>query len=160
MKNRGMFLESIINKTISFYLENEIAVFHKKELPISFNKVNLINNKLKIENAYIKNKSKVDYYGIYNGSFVAFEAKSTNLDNLPLKNIKNHQHEYLKLIKRLNGIVFYIICFKRWNEFYLINIETIDNLEKKQLDIDIARKKGIQLELEYPGIIDFVKFLE
>ncbi|WP_337902552.1 Holliday junction resolvase RecU, partial [Mesomycoplasma ovipneumoniae] len=35
-KNRGMFLEKIINNTIEFYYQNDIAIFHKKNLDIGF----------------------------------------------------------------------------------------------------------------------------
>ncbi|CRH45622.1 Holliday junction resolvase recU [Chlamydia trachomatis] len=89
-KNRGMLLETIINQTNEFYFKNDICLIHKKNL----------------DQAVISSKSSVDYYGIYKGKFIAFEAKSTELSILPLKNIKNHQIEYLNLIQKNGGIAF------------------------------------------------------
>ncbi|TCG12059.1 Holliday junction resolvase RecU [Mycoplasma marinum] len=159
MKNRGMMLESILNKTISIYKENGVGIFHKKELPITFGKINKTGKLFKVENAYIKSKSTTDYYGILKGRFVSFEAKSTNEKSLPLKNIKRHQHQYLKDIELHGGIAFYIISFKSYDKYFLISTEIIDNLSKKSLSLEIANEFGIELDLIFPGILDFAAWI-
>lgn len=151
-KNRGMLLEDIINKSINFYLSNKIAYFNKQTLNIKFDDIN--NNK--IQNGYIKSKSTVDYYGVYKGKYITFEAKSTELDFLPLSNIKKHQHEHLLLISNLNGWAFYLIYFKRMNKFFLINANKIDYENKKAISYEEIASNGIELELIFPGIIDFL----
>ena len=161
MKNRGMMLESLINKTIKIYKKNNIGVFHKKEISISFSKIKEKNGKLNIVNGQIKNKSTTDYYGIYNGKFYAFEAKSTKLNSLPLKNIKNHQLNYLKEIQKHGGKAFFIIGYQKFDEFFLIEIQTIINLKNtKSLNVKIAREKGKKLEIIYPGILDFLNVID
>ena len=161
MKNRGMMLESLINKTIKFYQTNNIGIFHKKEISISFSKIKEKDGKLKIVNGQIKNKSTIDYYGIFNGKFYAFEAKSTKLNSLPLKNIKTHQLNYLQKIKDFGGKVFFIIAYQKFDEFFLIEIETIKNLKNtKSLNINKARKEGLKLEVLYPGILDFLNVID
>ncbi len=55
-KNRGMFLETLINKTIKFYSTNERGIFHKNELKVSFRRVDKLNGKLNIKNGHIKTK--------------------------------------------------------------------------------------------------------
>ena len=76
-KNRGMLLETIINQTNSFYIINNICLIHKKNLDIKFSSVVLKDKKLVAKDAKITNKSTVDYYGLWKGKFLAFEAKST-----------------------------------------------------------------------------------
>ncbi len=159
MKNRGMYLESIINKTILLYKENQKGVFHKKDIPISFRKVIKTKGRNQIQDAYIKNKSTTDYYGCWNGHFVAFEAKSTNTDLLPLNNLKDHQQHYLKTIIKNNGIAFYIICFKKYNRFFIVKPDIFDGLDRKSLTLDQVLKKGFEMDFIYPGIIDFIPFL-
>lgn len=153
--NRGMMLESIINKSILFYKENNVGIFHKKELSIAFSKVKDEQGKLKIDNGFIRQKSTADYYGIYNGLFVAFEAKSTRLDHLPMSNIKEHQYLYLKEVSGHGGICFFIILFSSTDEFFVIDVNKID-MSKKHISREELKRKGYQLELAYPGVIDFV----
>ncbi|WGI36441.1 Holliday junction resolvase RecU [Mesomycoplasma lagogenitalium] len=158
-KNRGMILEVIINKTIKFYNDNNIAIFQKKNLDISFKKVTAKNNEL--ENAIISKKSTVDYYGIYKGMFICFEAKSTNENFLPWSNIKEHQIKYLKKIKEHGGISFFIILFKHLERFFILSIDKIDLKSKKEvINILFLEKNGYEIELMYPGIIDFVNLLQ
>lgn len=156
-KNRGMILEKIINKTIDLYKESNVAIFHKKNLDITFSKT---SKNLKLENAFISKKSTVDYYGIYKGIFVAFEAKSTNENYLPLNNIKDHQIEYLKLIKSHGGCAFFIILLKNHQYFYILDIENFQYVENKNLSIEFLNKYAFKLDLTFPGIIDFVPYVE
>lgn len=153
--NRGMLLETIINKTIKQYKNKNIALIHKKTLDIKFSSVDKSNN---IKNGIIISKSTVDYYGIYQGSFIAFEAKSVIGTSIPKNNFKDHQHDYLKTIKNLGGIAFYIFLFKSTNEFFLVDISLV-NYEKKTITLEYIKKKGMSLELIYPGIIDFIIYL-
>ena len=45
-QNRGMLLETIINQTNSFYMQNKICLVHKKNLDIKFKGVSVQNKKL------------------------------------------------------------------------------------------------------------------
>ena len=155
-KNRGMLLEKLINNTIDLYKKNDIAIIHKKDLSISFSKIIDDNGSLLIKNGRVKKKSTTDYYGIVNGKFLAFEAKSTLLNSLPVANIKEHQLNYLEDIKRHGGNAFLIVAFQRFDEFFIIKPQTIKNLSSKSLSINIARAEGTSLELTYPGILDFI----
>lgn len=158
-KNRGMLLETIINQTNEFYFKNDICLIHKKNLDISFKSVSLKNKKLNLDQAVISSKSSVDYYGIYKGKFIAFEAKSTELSILPLKNIKNHQIEYLNLIQKNGGIAFWIIYFKFENVFFLImHVQLIKKIKnKKALHFEDALDIGKKLSLSFPGILNIIE---
>lgn len=158
-KNRGMLLEQLINKTIKLYKENHIALIHKKEVPISFSKIVKDGNKLKVKDGFVKSKSTLDYFGVYNGKFIAFEAKSTKEKSLPFSNIKEHQFKYMSEVVSHGGISFFIIGFYKYNEFYLFNYEVLSHINKKSISIDDARKYGFKLDVVYPGILDFVNLI-
>ncbi|WP_373436375.1 Holliday junction resolvase RecU [Metamycoplasma equirhinis] len=160
--NRGMMLESIINKTNIFYLKNKIAMIHKKNLDVSFSKIKIENRKLLLKDAEIKSKSTVDYYGVFQGKFIAFEAKSTEEKNFKLKNIKQHQLEYLSLIESFDGIAFWIIYFKMQNDFLIIkhkNLMKIISENKNTLAYKDAIAHGYSLNLDFPGILDYIKIV-
>lgn len=153
--NRGMLLETIINKTIKQYKDINVALIHKKTLDIKFSSIDKNN---KVKDGIVSSKSTVDYYGIYKGTFIAFEAKSVNGETIPKNNFKEHQHNYLKSIKNHGGIAFYILLFKETNEFFLADISIMD-YKKKSITLKYIKEKGISLELIYPGVIDFINFL-
>ncbi|AGQ50667.1 Holliday junction-specific endonuclease [Mesomycoplasma hyopneumoniae 7422] len=155
-KNRGMFLEKIINNTIEFYCANGIGIFHKKNLDISFKAV---SKDLAVNDAFIFKKSTVDYYGIYKGIFVAFEAKSTNENVLNLKQIPEHQLSYLQKIREHFGCAFFIIFFKQLEKFYIVSIDKI-NLSWKSIPVAFLQKEGFEIPLTYPGIIDFIGYID
>ncbi len=159
MKNRGMLLESILNATINLYKKNDIALFHKKEIPISFGKIIKDKKAIKLDNAFIKSKSTSDYYGVYKGKFITFEAKSTNLKSLPLSNIKHHQRKYLNDVQNHGGIAFYIISYKTYDKYFLVHTDVIENIHKKSFSLDDAKIYGIELDLIFPGILDFIAFI-
>ncbi|MBN0970839.1 Holliday junction resolvase RecU [Mycoplasma phocoeninasale] len=158
-KNKGMFLESIINSSNQFYYENNIAIIHKKNLDIDFKSIDLKNKKLVVNNAFIKSKSTVDYYGIYKGIFLAFEAKSTNEKNFSLSNVKRHQIEYLSLIASHQGLAFWIIYFNLQNKFIVIKHDKFMKISKnkKTLAYSLLLANGISIELDFPGILDYLK---
>ena len=156
-KNRGMFLESLINKTIKLYERNDIGVFHKKEIPITFSKV---NKGLRLENAKIKSKSTTDYYGIHNGKFIAFEAKSSQKDSLPMSMIKEHQLKYLKKIKNNGGIAFFIIGFTTIDKYYMVDVDLLLSIDTKSIKQEFLNDFAIPLDIVYPGILDFAEKIE
>lgn len=154
-KNRGMILETIINSTIDFYNQNNVAIMHKKMLDISFKK---IGKDLVVKDAVVLRKSTVDYYGIYKGIFVAFEAKSTKENTLNLKQIQEHQLNYLKRIRFHQGCAFLIIFFKEFERFFLLDIAKLD-LKQKSISLSFLEQNGIEVILTYPGIIDFADYI-
>lgn len=156
-----MFLESLINRTLKIYADNDIGIFHKKNVPVVFSGIKANESgKPEIERGWIATKSTTDYYGIYNGTFIAFEAKSTNLQSLPLSNIKDHQLTYINRINAHGGLGFFIICFATQDEYYLLHPDAIQNMTRKSLSLNECRLKAHRIELVYPGILDFAPILD
>lgn len=153
-----MFLETFINKTIDFYNNNHLCWIRKQNLFVTPTKVHKqeIHGKL-------KSKNDVDYYGIYKGIFVCFEAKQTIQPKFLLSNIKEHQWKFLENISLYGGISFLILSFLSENVFYAISFKNLQKIKQnniKSLNFEIIQKYGFKLEIKLPGIIDIISFLE
>lgn len=155
-KNRGMLLETIINNSINHYNTYRIAFFAKNHLNIKFKKTNKNVYVAELNNAFIKGKSTVDYYGIFKGRYISFEAKSVEKSVFTFSNIRQHQHQHLKLIKELGGQAFYIIFFKTHSKIFKLDVEHVDIENKNQLTYQEVETKGELLDIYFPGIIDFL----
>lgn len=123
--NLGMDLEKMLNETNEYYLNNGVAVIHKKPTPVQIVKVDYpARNKAVITEAYYKTPSTTDYNGIYRGKYIDFEAKENhNKTAFPLANVHPHQVKHLQEIVKQGGIGFLIISFNIYNEFYLFPFE-------------------------------------
>ena len=116
-KNRGMTLESDLNVTNQYYIENNIAYIYKKPTPIKVVKADYNSKGLRvIKEAYYSEPSTTDYNGIYKGNYIDYEAKETkNKSYFPLSNIHEHQITHLRQIESQNGISFLIVRFTTLN---------------------------------------------
>ena len=157
--NKGMFLETLINKSIKFYILNGMCWF-KKQNQISI--ISSIDSSRNVKGK-LASKNDVDYYGIYKGKFICFEVKQTLNNVFKLNNIKTHQWEYLKLINDYNGFSFIIIGFLSFKKIYCVkydNLELIKSINIKTIDISILNKYGILIDIKLPGILDILSFLK
>lgn len=162
--NLGMKLESIINEANEYYKLHEIAVIHKKPIPIQIVKVDYPNREhAKIVEAYYKIPSTTDYNGIYKGLYVDFEAKeSNNKTSFPLRNIHSHQIEHLRSIKKQGGIGFIIFYFAQYDEFYVMKLDIIfkywDDAEgRKSIPYEEFKKNGFLIKEGYAPRLDYLK---
>ncbi|WIF94151.1 Holliday junction resolvase RecU [Caminicella sporogenes] len=147
--HRGDATEDIINATNKYYELHEVAIVNKMPVPI---KVIEIESSI-IKKAFFEEKSTVDYYGIVQGIPIVFDAKETEKKSLPLQNIHLHQIEYMKKVRKQNGLAFLIVHFKYYGEFILIPIEIIDYYYEKSFNG--GRKSIPYLELDKNFIIEF-----
>lgn len=164
--NRGMDLENDLNDTNKYYLQNNIAVIHKKPTPITIVSVDYKSRKdAVIKEAYFKTPSTTDYNGIYKGNYIDFEAKETkNKTGFPLINIHTHQLEHLKRIIDCGGIAFLIIRFTSYNETYLIEANKFLNylnVEKgKIIPIKFFRENGHILKEKYTPRLNYLSIID
>lgn len=163
--NRGMNLESDINITNEYYLNNDIAVIYKKPTPITINKVNYPSRiDAVITEAYFKTPSTTDYNGIYKGKYIDFEAKETKLNSFPLSNIHKHQIDHLKRIVDHGGIGFIIVSFTKYNEVFLLEakylFDYINNNDKKSIPIDFFKEKGYVIKYNYSPRLDYLSIID
>ena len=148
--NRGMSFESMINESNEFYLANNIAIIHKKPIPIQIVNVDYPSRSgAVIKEAYYKVPSTTDYNGVYKGKYIDFEAKETmNKTSFPLSNIHSHQIEHLIRISEHGGISFILIFFKAQDEIYLLETKY---LEEFFIRSKVGRKSISYAELQVCG---------
>ncbi len=157
--NRGMELESIISEANKYYLEHDIAVIHKKATPIGINKT----DSTKITSAYFKEKSTLDYNGVYKGYYIEFDAKETkNKTSFPLSNIHNHQIEHIKKVINHKGIIFLIISIN--NLYYIADgkllIKYILENDRKSIPFNYIKENFIEVKYNYLKGLNYITGLE
>lgn len=162
--NRGMGLESDINITNKYYLDNNIAVVHKRPTSITIKKVEYPNNKYtKITDGYFKAASTTDYNGLYKGYYIDFEAKeTTSKTSFPLSNIHSHQLKHISNIINHGGIAFLIVRFSKLNKTYAINGNfVLEKIKiKKSIPISDFETFGELLKEAYQPRLDYIKVIE
>ncbi len=164
--NRGMNLESDINNSNKYYLENDIAVIYKKPTPIRVVKVDY-NNRIntKIREAYYEIPSTTDYNGIYKGKYIDFDAKETkSKTSFSINNIHKHQIDHLIKVKNHGGISFLIVSFTSLNETYLFETiyleEFLNNNKRKSIPYNYIKEKGYLINYGYYPRINYIKVLD
>jgi len=162
-KNRGMSLESLINKTNLYYLENDIAVVYKKPTPIKIIKVN--NSENTIKSAVFSKHSTTDYNGIYNGKYLDFEAKSTNSKtSFPIKNFQDCQLDHFHRIIKQKGLAFVIFYFNELDEYYFLTVDwlfnCLKNNEKSSIPLSFIKEKGFKIPLTLNPPLDYIKIVD
>ncbi len=163
-KNRGMFLEKILNDTNTYYLSNDKALIYKKPTPIKVLKVSYPCRKSTvIDKAVFENISTLDYNGIYKGKYIEFDAKECkSKTSFPLSNIKEHQITHIKNVIRHGGIIFLIMFVD--NEFFLLKGETliqyIDEDLRKSLPIEYIKMNAYKIKEAYIPRLDYLKIVD
>ncbi len=157
--NRGIDLEIIVNEANKYYLENDIAIIYKK--PTSIGIVKSVG--ASITKGYFKEKSTLDYNGIYKGKYIEFDAKETlSKTAFPLSNIHNHQLEHIKSIIKHQGIAFLIISMN--TNYYLLDGKVLLNFiksnERKSIPYDFLENSGIKLKYNYNIGLDYIQGLD
>ncbi|MBC2303389.1 Holliday junction resolvase RecU [Listeria booriae] len=140
-KNRGMRFETLIEGMCQNYQAKNIALIQKIPTHVGAENVNG-----KLANAHFKKKSTVDFTGMLCGGLsVAFEAKEcASNTSFPLKNIKQHQLDYLRMHDLLGGCSFILIHFTNLNQIFRVEYKELEKMiqecaENKRKSIPIGR---------------------
>lgn len=120
---RGSTLEEIVNYSNELYQRKGLALIQKIPTPIT--PIEVDNNGRRITLAYFNKQSTVDYIGAAQGVPICFDAKETKLKSLPLKNIHEHQIEFMENFRRQKGVAFLLVHFIHTNEYFFMPIETL-----------------------------------
>ena len=152
-KNRGMFLENIINDSNTYYNSKEACLIYKKPTPIKVLNVTYPSDRSHlIDKAVYSSISTLDYNGIYREKYIEFDAKECHsTTSFPLSNIKEHQLDHIKKVIKQKGIVFLIIFMN--NEFFLLKGETlidyINNNDRKSIDFEYLKNNSYKIKESY-----------
>ena len=166
--NRGMSFENVINETNEYYLAHDIAVIHKKPIPIQIVKVDYPSRSgAVIKEAYYKIPSTTDYNGVYKGKYIDFEAKETaNKTSFPISNIHLHQIKHLESIAKHGGISFILIYLKAVDQFYLLETKYVIKYYNRSMEgrksIKFAEimEFGHLIKEGYNPRIDYLRIVE
>lgn len=166
--NLGMTLESDLDLTNKYYLNENIAVIYKKPTPVQVVTVSYpARNKAKITEAYYKTPSTTDYNGIYRSKYLDFDAKETKSKTaFPLRNIHKHQIEHLRSVSEHGGIAFLIIHFKHYNQYFLITANVIleywDNQKegRKSIPYQTFLSDAHLIKFSFKPRLDYLKIID
>lgn len=121
--HRGDITENILNNIHYVYLLEKKAVINKIPTPVKVMKLEYG----RITSAFFETQSTVDYHGAYKGIPICFDAKETEQASFPLKNIHQHQVDYMNDFSKIGQGIAFIICYsKKKNIYFLIPLETIN----------------------------------
>lgn len=166
---RGMTLEEDINQSNQYYLEQDIAVIHKKPTPVQIVNVDYPKRSAAvIKEAYFKQASTTDYNGVYKGRYIDFEAKETKLpSSFPLKNFHEHQIDHMKKVLKQNGICFVMVRFSLTEEVFFLEAvhlltfwERMLNGGRKSITKEEIITNGYLIPLGFQPRIDFIKIID
>ncbi|TSB46957.1 Holliday junction resolvase RecU [Alkalicoccobacillus porphyridii] len=165
--NRGMTLEEDINQTNLYYLENQVAVIHKKPTPVQIVDVHYPKRSAAvIKEAYFKQASTTDYNGVFKGRYIDFEAKETkNKTSFPLKNFHDHQIHHMKQVRSQEGICFVLLRFSTTDEVFLLDASILINYyenqeERKSLRKEDIQTHGYQVPIGYAPRLDYLQIVQ
>ncbi|MDN5353175.1 MAG: recombination protein [Clostridiales bacterium] len=120
--HRGDALEELILLTNSYYQSLGLCRIDKVSTPV---KVVDIDAGGMVTKGFFEKKSTVDFIGVAQGVFLAFDAKETHLKSLPMQNIHAHQIEYMRDVDCQGGLAFILVHFIFNDAFFLIPYEQI-----------------------------------
>ena len=157
--NRGMDLENLINEANDYYLKENQAIIYKKPTPVNIKKVTYKGKTEYIE-GILKQKSTLDYVGVYKGKYLDFDAKSTkSKTSFALSNIHNHQLKHIERIIDNGGISFLIIEIN--SQFFILDgkilLEFIHSNSRKSIPYEFIKAYGIEIKLNYNPTLDYLK---
>lgn len=151
-KNRGAFLEKVIERSNNQYLERGLALIDKIPTPMT-------GNTRKNTFRYTK-KSTVDFTGVSQGQFVCFDAKQCSVPRFEFSRLQPHQESYLKHAHEQKGIAFILILFTKENELYKLTISEYEylknNLTRKSISLDWFRENKPQIKSKNGVYYDYL----
>jgi recombination protein U len=166
---RGMTFEEDINETNQYYLDQGIAVIHKKPTPIQIVNVDYPKRSAAvIKEAYFKQASTTDYNGVYKGRYIDFEAKETKQQSsFPLRNFHEHQIVHMREVMNQKGICFVLLRFSMTEEvFYLetkqllIFWDRMNNGGRKSITKEEIINNSLCIPLGFQPRIDYIKIID
>lgn len=167
--NRGMQLESDINFANKYYLQNDIAIIHKKPIPVQIVEVDYPNRQnAMIKKAFYQTPSTTDYNGLFDGKYIDFEAKeTTSTTSFSLSNIHDHQIVHMNAVARHGGIAFIIVRFKKIDQTFIMPIkklmifwERAKNGGRKSIKLSEFQKFSFNINFDYKIRLDYISIIK
>lgn len=163
--NRGQALEEDLNATNNYYLELNLAVIHKKPIPIQVVDVHYPKRSAaQITKAFYVSPSTTDYNGVYKGRALDFEAKQTNSKtSFPFSSIHPHQIKHLEKVINQDGIAFVIIRFCAYSETYYVCAKKLITLyygKRRSIPYKWFKENAYLIPYSLTPPIDYLKIID
>ncbi|MDM5333367.1 Holliday junction resolvase RecU [Ureibacillus composti] len=167
--NRGKTLEDEINETNTYYLNQQIAIIHKKPVPVQIVKVEYPSRSAAvIREAYFRTPSTTDFNGVWDGYYLDFEAKETeSKTSFPLKNIHQHQVTHMKDVVSQKGIAFTIVRFSVLERYFVLPFQvlftawkTMEDGGRKSIPLEIFEKEAYEIKRGFNPSIDYLSAIK
>lgn len=167
--NRGKTLEDEVNESNDYYLQHQLAVVHKKPIPIQIVKVDYPGrSRAVIREAYYRTPSTTDYNGVYKGYYLDFEAKETkNKTSFPLQNVHEHQVLHMRSVRQQQGIAFLLVAFQSLERYFFLSSDHLDifweRMQKggrKSITLDEFEQVGIEITPGYAPRIPYLNAVD
>jgi len=129
---RGSTFETMINLTNDKYNQKNLALVQKIPTPIK--PIKFDRRQGKITMAHFEQKSTVDYIGLVQGVCICFDAKETSQKRFPLKNIHQHQINFMGQHEFQTGISFILVRFSTLDEIYLLPFKQLRDFWDKSIN--------------------------
>lgn len=164
MANKGKQFEEEVNRSNIYYKNSGLALVQKISTP--WNVVRIGNQ---IVSAFPQGKSTLDFRGTVSGGIsISFDCKESNEEKgLYLKNIEEHQIEYIKKALEVGEISFILCKMKQLDESFYIPGERV--LEYWELWKKNKGRRGFnyiphqdmeEIEIGQGGYLDYIKNIE
>lgn len=159
--HRGDQTENIINNINYVYLIEKQAVVNKIPTPVKVLKFDK-----GMISGFFETQSTVDYHGAANGVPICFDAKETEDASFPLKNLHQHQVDYMNNFTKIGKGISFIVCFsKKRNKYYFIPLDIINkywngyisNTGRKSIPFSDLEEYEIPLR---DGLPDYLKLMK
>ena len=155
--NLGMYIEQLVDRTISYYSFRNLGFLEKRQIPIKVLKH--INETTIVAKLFAK--AKVDYFGFIKNKYIEIECKQTKHEYFDMLLIKKHQLDYLKWVSSLNSLSYVFVYFEQYDKTIAITYENLikckQEVKKNALPFAKMLEHGIELNVIYPGILDIDK---
>lgn len=145
---RGSTFEEFINMTNDIYAERNLALVQKIPTPITPVEINQSTRQITL--AYFEKDSTVDYIGVVQGIPICFDAKECNTDTFQMRNIHEHQLNFMERFEVQGGVSFLLIYFTARNEYYYLPFRVLQEyVERIERDGHAKNFKYEELDPKY-----------
>lgn len=167
--NRGKTLEDEINEANDYYLERQLAIIHKKPVPVQIVKVEYPSRSAAvIREAYFRTPSTTDYNGVWNGHYIDFDAKETaSKTSFPLKNIHEHQMTHMQQVTEQYGVAFIIMRFSALERYFIVPYKVLqkawhamENGKRKSIPLSTIEEEAYEIPTSYYPRVDYLPVLK
>ncbi|PPE06472.1 Holliday junction resolvase RecU [Mesoplasma corruscae] len=156
LKNKGMFLETILNITNKKYNDENICLVNK--IPTNFK---ILSNEFSDKRTFVFDQNyNCDYIGVYKGEYIEFEAKETSKKYFDFNLIRNNQNEKMQKVNNYGGLSFLIIYFSEFETYFLADYISVKQWvfnNKKRVPYEWFTKFAYEIFLSSDLKLDYLK---